>query len=428
MPAGGNVNGIIPYPTTVSVLDNGLKLIVMPMPSNGLLGYWSVVRTGSRDEFEPGRSGFAHFFEHMMFRGTESFPNEVYQRILTEIGADGNAYTTDDLTAYHLGVTGDDLERVMELESDRFQNLFYSEHDFKTEAGAVYGEYRKSKTEPLFVLYEAVRAAAFEQHPYGHTTLGYERDIAIMPTLYEFSQSFLRRYYRPENTVLLLTGDVEPARAEALAARYYGDWQPGYEEPAIPDEPEQTGERRIEVSYDGQTLPLIWTAYKLGRFDPDDRLRVAADLLVELAFGPTSAAYQRLVLNEQELEFLTAYTNANRDPTLLDIYARVKNPDRVAYVQSVIDETAAGFAETRVDAGRVEALKRRLRYGFLMQLETADATAGALARPLALSGGLDGIEAQYAAYERVTADDIRDAAREIFRTARRTVAVLTARA
>ena len=228
MPAGGNVNGIIPYPTTVSVLDNGLKLIVMPMPSNGLLGFWSVVRTGSRDEFEPGRSGFAHFFEHMMFRGTERFPNEVYQRILTEIGADGNAYTTDDLTAYHLGVTGDDLERVMELESDRFQNLFYSEHDFKTEAGAVYGEYRKSKTEPLFVLYEAVRAAAFEQHPYGHTTLGYERDIAIMPTLYEFSQSFLRRYYRPENTVLLLTGNVEPARAEALAARYYGGWQPGY--------------------------------------------------------------------------------------------------------------------------------------------------------------------------------------------------------
>ena len=176
------------------------------------------MRTGSRDEYEPGRSGFAHFFEHMMFRGTERYPSELYQKKLAEMGANANAYTTDDHTAYHISMTAEDLEQVLDLESDRFQNLSYPEVAFQTEAGAVYGEYRKSRTDPMFTLYESLMATAFEQHTYGHTTLGYERDIAAMPTLYEYSRNFFRRYYRPENTVLFIAGDVD-AGARAAARR-----------------------------------------------------------------------------------------------------------------------------------------------------------------------------------------------------------------
>ena len=129
---------IIPFPTETRTLPNGLTVIVVPMPSDGLAAYWTVVRTGSRDEYEPGRTGFAHFFEHMMFRGTERFPSDIYNRIVTSIGADANAYTTDDHTAYHLAMAAEDLEQVMEIESDRFQNLSYAESAFQTEAGAVY--------------------------------------------------------------------------------------------------------------------------------------------------------------------------------------------------------------------------------------------------------------------------------------------------
>ncbi len=102
-----------PYRAQTQVLDNGLRVIVIPMSSQGLVAYWTIVRTGSRDEYEPGRTGFAHFFEHMMFRGTEKFPQEIYGRIVTELGADANAYTTDDFTAYHLGIAAADLERVL---------------------------------------------------------------------------------------------------------------------------------------------------------------------------------------------------------------------------------------------------------------------------------------------------------------------------
>src|SRR5690606_38491364 len=210
------------------------------------------------------------------------------------------------LTAYHLSLAAEDLETVMELESDRFRNLAYSRRDFETEAGAVYGEYRKSRTDPVFTLYEAVVETAFDVHPYGHTTMGYEADIAAMPTLYDYSREFFARYYRPDNTLLFVAGEVEPGRVFDEVARRYAGRAPGYAPPPIPEEPEQRVERRIDVDYDGRTLPVVWLAYKVDAFDPANRLRVAADLLAELAFGETSEAYRRLVLDEQVVEFLAA--------------------------------------------------------------------------------------------------------------------------
>jgi len=106
---------IFPYTTYKEVLPNGLTAILIPMESPGLVAYYSVVRTGSRDEYEPGKSGFAHFFEHMMFRGTKRHPGSVYDSLITGIGADANAYTTDDYKAYHLNYATEDLEKVVDL-------------------------------------------------------------------------------------------------------------------------------------------------------------------------------------------------------------------------------------------------------------------------------------------------------------------------
>jgi zinc protease len=422
-----DVKPIIPYPTTTRVLANGLTVIIVPMPSDGLVAYWTIVRTGSRDEYEPGRTGFAHFFEHMMFRGTERFPGDVYNRIVTTIGASANAYTTDDHTAYHLSMASEDLEQVMELESDRFQNLSYAETDFQTEAGAVYGEYRKVRTDPEFALYEPLMAAAFERHPYGHTTLGLESDIAAMPTLYDYSRTFFGRYYRPDNTVLLVVGDVTPERVLPLAEKYYGSWQRGYVAPQIPLEPEQKDERRIDVSFDGQTLPLVQVSYKLPVFDPADRTRVAADLFADLAFGETSDAYRQLVFDEQVVEDLDASASYNRDPGLLDIYARVKDPSKVDYVLGVIDATIARFRSTPPDAAKLAALQRRLRYGFLMGLQTPEAVAQRVTQFVALGGDLTGLDRLYATFAAVTPVDVQAAAVQYLRAEHRTVGVLKSR-
>jgi zinc protease len=421
------VKPIIPFPTETRTLPNGLTVIVVPMPSDGLVAYWSIVRTGSRDEYEEGRTGFAHFFEHMMFRGTERFPSELYNRIITTIGADANAYTTDDHTAYHLSMAAEDLEQVMELESDRFQRLSYAEPAFQTEAGAVYGEYRKTRMEPEFALYEELVAKAFERHPYGHTTMGYERDIAMMPTLYDYSREFFSRYYRPENTVLFIAGDVTPTNVFALVEKHYGGWQRGYVAPQIPVEPEQTAERRVAVHYDGQTLPIVQLAYKLPVYDPTNRTRVAADLFADLAFGETSEAYRRLVLEEQVVEDLDAGAAYNRDPGLLEISARIKDPAKIDYVLGVIDATIAEFRAHEPDAQRLADLQRRLRYGFLMGLQTPDSVAARVAPFLALHGDLRGLDQLYATYAAVTPADVHAAAESYLHDERRTIGVLTSR-
>jgi zinc protease len=227
--------------------------------------------------------------------------------------------------------------------------------------------------------------------------------------------------------VLFFAGAVEPERVFALVERHYGGWQRGYVAPQIPTEPEQTAERRVDVAYDGQTLPIVQVAYKVPAFDPADRTRVAADLLAELAFGETSEAYRRLVLDEQVVEFLDAGADASRDPGLLDITARVKDPAKVSYVLDAIDATVAEYRDAPPAPERLAALQQRLKYGFLMGLSTPDAVASRLAHFIALSGSLDSVDALYATYAAITPADVQSAAQSYLRAQRRTVGVLRAR-
>jgi zinc protease len=415
---------IFPYAYTREVLPNGLTVYVIPMESPGLVAYYSVVRTGSRDEYEQGKSGFAHFFEHMMFRGTKKYPGHVYDSLMTGIGADANAYTTDDYTAFHLNFAADDLEKVIELESDRFQNLSYAEREFQTEAGAVYGEYRKSITNPFALLNERMQDVAYDVHTYKHTTIGFEADIKKMPEAYAYSKSFYQRYYRPENVVLLIAGDVNTAATVALVQRYYGRWAKGYIPPTIAAEPPQKAERSAGVTYSGKTLPVLDIAYKGDAFDPDNRLYVAATLLGDLAFGETSELYKKLYIKEQKIEMLDANIPVNRDMPLFEILTRIKKEADIDSIRDDIYAAIRTFQATPVDAQRLNDLKRRRRYQFLMGLDAPDRVAGGLARFAAISGGIEVVETYFAAMDKVTPEDILAAAQHYFVPERRTVVVL----
>ena len=191
-------DNIFPYKIYQYDMPNGLKVVSVPYDSPGIAAFYIVVRTGSRNEVEPGVTGFAHFFEHMMFRGTDRYPKDKYEQVLKSTGASANANTSLDRTIYHIVGNVDKLEMLFDVESDRFQNLHYSEHDFKTEAGAVKGEYTKNITNPLAQLYEDVQNAAFTTHTYKHTTMGFYKDILDMPNQYQYSLKFYDRFYRPE--------------------------------------------------------------------------------------------------------------------------------------------------------------------------------------------------------------------------------------
>ena len=415
---------ILPYSVHTAVLPNGLKVIMIPMESPGLVAYYSVVRTGSRDEVEPGRSGYAHFFEHMMFRGTKKYPGPVYDSIVTSIGASANAFTSDDITAYHLNFAVENLEKVIEVESDRFQNLRYDLPAFQTESGAIYGEYRKGVTNPYEVLDEKVRDLAFDVHTYKHTTIGFERDIKAMPGGYDYSLGFFKRFYRPDNVVLLIVGDIKPDAVLKMVRKYYSPWQKGYEPPDVQQEPPQTGERTGTVEYPGKTLPILDMAFKGDAFDPANAAFVAATVLGDLAFGETSDIYKKLYIQEQRVDAIGASIPVQRDVPLFEIVSRIKKDEDITLIQEEILKTIAAFQTTPVDASRLAGVKKRRRYEFLMNLDTPDRVAGRLAHFVAITGGIEALDAYYTALANVTPEDIMKAAKKYFTPERRTIVVL----
>jgi zinc protease len=416
--------GVFPYDAQTTTLDNGLKVVLIPMQSHGLSAYWSIVRTGSRDEVEPGVTGFAHFFEHMMFRGTPDLPGPEYDRMVNGMGADANAFTTDDFTAYHLGMATADLPTVIRIEADRFQNLSYDEGQFKTESGAVYGEYRKGRTSPFDVLFEALQDAAFDRHTYKHTVIGFEADVAAMPEKYDYSKGFFQRFYRPENVILVVAGDFEPAAVLAEIKRHYGGWKRGYQAPAVPDEPEQTAQRRIDVPFDGQTLPILCVAFKGERLLPGDRRMLAGGLIGELAFGETSPLYKKLVLDEQRVDSLFQMFGYNRDPGLWGALALVKDSADVAAVEGEVWSAIDALRRAPPSQEALDAIRSRIKYGFLTELSTPTGVCENLVQLIALSGGIEAVEEIYATLDSVTPEDVQAAAQAYLTPARSTIAVL----
>lgn len=416
---------VFPYEVHRERLNNGLTVLMIPMPSDGLVSYWSVVRTGSRDEVEQGVTGFAHFFEHMMFRGTEKRPGKVYDGIVHSMGADANAFTTDDYTAYHLSVSSQDLPTVIDIEADRFRNLKYDEPAFRTEAGAVFGEYRKGRSSPFEVLFEALQNTAFDKHTYKHTTIGFVADIEKMPEQYEYSKTFFQRFYRPENVVLTIAGDFDRAKTMEAIRQSYGEWDPGYQTPPIPVEPEQRKMRRIDVPFEGQTLPIVTLNFKGPAFDAGDRMQAAGRTIAQLYFGETSPLYKRLVIEEQRVEFVAGSFENTRDPGLWTVYAMVKDPGDVRKIEQELWAEVSKAAKDLPDAARLDAVRSNLRYGFLSGLTTPDSVCQAVSRYVAHTGDVQAIDQSFTALAAVTPEDVRAAAQRWLRSDRCTVATIS---
>ncbi len=400
---------VFPFPYETVELENGLRAYLIKAGAPGQIAYVSFVRTGSRDEVEPGKSGFAHFFEHMMFRGTEKYPN--FDAETTKMGAFRNASTWPDQTAYYIVANTEYLEKIIDLESDRFRNLQYSEADFRTEAGAILGEYQQGAREPARFLNEKVRETAFDKHTYRHTTIGFEEDVRAMPEAYEYSKTFYERFYRPENVVIVIAGDFDMAKARQLIRQYYSPWKPGYKAPAIEPEPKQTAPRERTVKYPGRTLPILSINYKAPAWDPKDKTGTALEVLGQVAFGPNSAIYRKLVLQERRVQQLFPSFGRARDPYLVSIQAMVSDPKDTAAVEAEIMAEVKKFHETLVDPKQLADTKSAIKYSFLMGMETAQDVAFALMQTIVATGRLEPIEDYFKTLESVTPEDLREAAR-----------------
>lgn len=418
-------NKIFPFKINKVVLDNGLTVLSVPFDSPGIIAYYTVVRAGSRNEVEPGKSGFAHFFEHMMFRGTEKYPEQVYNDILKRLGADSNAFTTADWTAYHIVASSDALETIIDIESDRFMNLKYTEEQFKTEAGAILGEYNKSASSPFLALYEKLQDLAFTTHTYKHTTIGFLKDILDMPNQYDYSLKFFDRYYRPENCAIVVVGDFDQNKLIQLVKKYYGNWKRGNYKPEIPVEPPQTEEKVGHIPWKGKTLPYLAIGYHIPEFSTKNVERAAFDLIVELLFSKTAPLYQKLVIEKQWVDFINGDAPDRRDPFLFIIMARIKNESLIDSVKNEIFNAIEELKTKPVSKKRLDEVKSYLKYSFAMSLDNPNSVAYTVGHYFQLTGDPESVNELYALYDKITPQDIMKTAQKYLTPQNRTIVTLT---
>lgn len=404
---------VLPFPALETTLSNGLRVIALNTGFPNLVSLQIPVQTGSRNEVEPGKSGFAHFFEHMMFRGTERFPADEYQAIITRSGARQNAYTTDDYTNYHITFAKEDLETILELEADRFMNLRYSESDFKTESRAILGEYNKSAADPLTKLIEVQRNHAFTTHTYKHTTMGFIADIEDMPNQFAYSRTFFERWYRPQHTAVIIAGDIDPEAATALVARYWSGWKPGTAAAVeVPAEPAQHEPVVVHHHWESASLPWITVGFHGPRFSVTEKDYLSLDFLLDLLFGETSAPYHRLVEQEQVVDQLFPYLPSSHDPGLGTILARLKRSEDAAYVRDAILATLESATSTPVPLQRLEDAKAHGRYAFVRTLDNSESIAATLARFVRFQRRYDTVNQLFDLADTCTPDDLLVAARK----------------
>jgi len=424
-PMAQEVGNVFPFSVDVTELDNGLKIVSVEYDSPGIVAYYTIVRTGSRNEVKQGFSGYAHFFEHMMFRGTEKYPTDAYNAVIKRMGADANAFTTDDWTAYHIVASSESLETIIDLESDRFLNLQYSEDDYRTEAGAILGEYNLNFSNPVSLLRERLHDRAFLVHPYGHTTIGLLADIQDMPYHYDYSLEFYDRYYRPNNSIVVVVGDVDATRLRELAEQYYGDWERGDFEPNVPVEPPQTRERSDAITWPNPTLPFLMLGYHVLPFSDQAIDMPALDVVSQLLFAETSPLFRTLYLEEQVVDVLTGGVVGSRDAPLFTILARVTDPARIDYVRDSIVAEIDRMKIESVDEETLAATKSHLRYAFVRGLSDPANVAETLGHYLQLTEDPETVNRVYRLYEAVTAEDIRRLVTTYFPESNRTVVTLT---
>jgi zinc protease len=414
---------ILPFPIQQKKLSNGLNVVTVPFNSPGLASLYIVVRAGSRNEVEEGKTGFAHFFEHMMFRGTPTYSPDAYNEVLKAVGASANANTSLDRTLYHMTGNALMLEKMFEVEGDRFQHLKYSEHDFKTEAGAVKGEYTKNSASPFSQLSEKIASTAFDKHTYKHTTMGFFKDVVDMPNQYQYSLTFFNRFYRPEYTTIIVVGDVKQADVNRYAEKYFGNWKPGNYNPVIERDPQQQGTRFAHIKMGGFP-PFVSMNFKGPAFSDKDMDLPALSILMLSTFGQSSDIYQRLVVKEQKARSVFGSAGSSVDPNLISIGASVVKASDMQYIKDELWKTLEEAKTKPVDAKRLADTKSFLKYSFAMRQDSPDQIAGSIAQFVWLTGNPESINNYYSLFDKVTAQDIMNAAKKYFVTQTLTIGTI----
>jgi zinc protease len=401
-------------------LDNGLRVIYAPLRQAPVVHVRVIYNVGSADE-RPDRQGFAHLFEHMMFRGSAHVAQEEHMRLILQVGGVCNAFTSYDQTCYWQTVPAEHTEMALYLEADRMASFKVNDEIFKTERDVVAEEWRlRYANQPYGPMFQDFSRTAYTTHSYRWTTIGDMDQLrqASSPEL----QEFFNRFYVPNNACLVLAGDFDVAKAKQWVRKYYG-WIPrgSVVRRDIPDEPGQTQPRRLVVRKAGIPLPQMYIGYRTpGWRHPD---HYALQLLGSILTSGRSSRLDSLLVNGTHplCRSISGGDFARQDPSLFYLSAVGLPGTSLDEVEKLICEAIAQLSDKGVSQEELDKARREYGIELIRQRENAQRLATHIGEEEVFGGDANRVNREWTAVASLTPADIQAVAKRYFQPQHMTV-------
>jgi zinc protease len=407
-----------PSPPATFTLANGLQVVVIPDHRTPVVTQMIWYKVGSADETS-GKSGLAHFLEHLMFKGTSKHPVGEFSQTVLRVGGNENAFTSSDYTGYFQRVPREQLGSMMEFEADRMTGLVLKDENVLPERDVVLEEFNmRVANNPEARLTEQIMAALYLNHPYGRPVIGWHQEIEKLDR--EDALAFYKRFYAPNNAILVVAGDVEADEVRPMAERTFGVVAP---QPAIPpkrirpQEPEPAAPRTVTLSDPRVEQPTLRRYYLVPSATTAAAGESAAlDVLAQLmGGGSNSYLYRRLVIDRPlAVNAGAAYQGASLDATQFTISASPRPGVTFTQVEQVIDDVIADIDQNGIRAEDLERVKTQL----IAETVYAQDNQATLARwyggAMTIGLSIEDIRNWPERIRAVTADQVRDAVHKWF--------------
>ncbi len=359
---GGNPRG---FPVVKTQLANGLTVLTKEISACPIVSTVIFYRVGSRNE-EAGHTGKSHFLEHMLFKGTSRYPKGSIDHLTVAAGGANNAFTSEDCTAYYFDFSADRFEAALDVESDRMTGTLFDLQEYEREKQVVIEELKINLDSPWGALGQEVHATAFKVHPYHHPVVGWIQDLERASR--DEMEAYYRRFYHPNNAILVLVGGFVTNRVLKLVEEKFGPISSG---PAVPEvkivEPEQQGEKRVILERPTRVERLHMAYHAPNALDPDGyALKLVS---VALSGGRSSRLYQKLVEKERSAVSVSTEFSEAIDPTLLEVRAEVVPQKTLDQVELAISEEIEKLQQGEMNASELEKVKNLVEAGFELSRE-----------------------------------------------------------
>ena len=396
-------------------LANGLDVLVIPDHRAPVVTHMVWYRVGAADE-PSGTSGIAHFLEHLMFKGTNKIPSGEFSKIIARNGGQDNAFTSQDATVYHQRVAKDRLRIVMEMEADRMRNLKLTEKDVLTERDVILEERRsRVDNDPASILSEQMMSTLYSSHPYGTPVIGWEHEMAQLSR--KDALSFYKRFYAPNNAILIVAGDVTPTHVKTLAREIYGSIRKenSVGMRARVTEPGSAAPRRVvlrDKRVGKATFNRLYHApsYKMA----EEGEAEALDLMMKiLAGGSTSRLYNRLVVDQKIASSVGGwYSGSGRDYGRIGLYAIATGKNSLEDVETALDKVLAEFVAKGATAKELKRSKNAYIAEYVYGVDSQSTLARRYGWALVVGSSVKDVEEWPKRLEKVTLKDISRVAKK----------------